>query len=165
MLQLRTSIYQKNTSRKLKSASRNMQWRGHWKSRKRAPEAAFWRVLCLTFWKMRPRTWSCSRKSTCFSERLLFPNHVKQTIIFIFKQSNILLLNKVLSIIAYIYIYIMYHPLDLDFLVISQPEVHSIFPHSILVAICGPNACIDKSIWPSQPVCSWTVKRNSRSDR
>ena len=25
-------------------------------SRKRAPEAAFWRVLCLTFWKMRPRT-------------------------------------------------------------------------------------------------------------
>jgi len=23
-----------------------------------------------------------------------------------------------------------------------EPEVHSIFPHSILVAICSPNACI-----------------------
>jgi hypothetical protein len=50
-------------------------------------------------------------------------------------------------------IYIIYHPLDLDFLVISQPEVHSIFSHSILVAICSPNACILKSIWPSQAVC------------
>lgn len=49
-------------------------------------------------------------------------------------------------------IYIIYHPLDLDFLVISQPEVRSIFPHSILVAVCGLNACMRKSIWPSQPV-------------
>lgn len=50
-------------------------------------------------------------------------------------------------------IYIIYHPLDLDFLVISHLEVHSIFPHSILVAICGPNACIHESVWPSQLVC------------
>ena len=79
---------------------------------------------------------------------------MKQTIIFIFKESNFLLLNNVLSIIAlrYIYIfyiyyiYIMYHPLDPDFLVISQPEVHSILPHSILVAICGTYVCIHKSI-------------------
>jgi hypothetical protein len=47
-----------------------------------------WRVLCLTFQKTKPMTWSCSRKSTCFSERLLFPSHEKQIIIFIFKQSN-----------------------------------------------------------------------------
>ena len=72
----------------VQSTSRNMQRRRHWKSRKRALETAHRRVLCLTFRKTRPRIWSCSRKSTCFSERLLFPNHEKQTIIFIFKQSN-----------------------------------------------------------------------------
>lgn len=75
-------------SHPVQSTSRNMPRRRHWKNRKRAPGTAHRRALCLTFPKMRPRIWSCSRKSTCFSERLLFPNHEKQTIIFIFKQSN-----------------------------------------------------------------------------
>lgn len=61
-------------------------------------------------------------------------------------------------------IYILYHPLDLDFLVISQPEVHSISPHSISVAICSPNACIHKSIGRAS-LCATELSRICRSDR
>lgn len=51
-----------------------------------------------------PEIWSCS-KHLLFQKDYYFPNHEKQTIIFIFKQSNFLLLNKVFGIIALIYIY------------------------------------------------------------